>query len=76
MGVSGSFPTFLLLRPSQEGAGRESRLRRLTGPQGLGPSLEGPLQDPTLPYKPQGSFPASFSTRSCGPNPRQRSPSL
>lgn len=27
--------------PSQEGAGRERRLRRLTGPQGLDPSLGG-----------------------------------
>ena len=41
--------------PSQEGAGRERRLRRLTGPQGLDPSLgRGPLQDPTLPCKPPG----------------------
>lgn len=62
--------------PSQEGAGRERRLRRLTGPQGLDPSLGGPLQDPTLPCKPQGSFPASLSTHSWDPNPRQRSPSL
>ena len=75
-GVSRSSPTFLPLLSKPGGSGEGVQAGKTHWPSGLGPQPGGPLQDPTLPCKPQGSFPASLSTRSWGPNPRQRSPGL
>lgn len=70
------FPHFPSTPSKPGGSGEGEQAEKTHWTSGLGPQPGGASPGPYSALQTQGSFPASLSTRSCGPNPRQRSPSL